>query len=268
VLLSAGVAVFSGCAALGGSGFLAVYLFGIVVRARAERRVLGALSAMDGYAWLVQAAMFLLLGLLVTPSRLMPMLPATLAVAAVLMFVARPLAVALCLAPLRFSAREQLFVAWVGLRGAVPIVLAVFPLIAEVPGALQLLDLAFVVVLASLLLQGTTLGWLANRLGLNLPPASDEQAQRAAYGDFVLQPSAPAAAVFAFYGLPAGGVGDASLGDWLTVALRRPPVVGDAVSHGRARLVVRAMRGGRISAIGLQWPASGSAAAEGDAPGR
>jgi cell volume regulation protein A len=196
-----------------------------------------------------------LLGLLVTPSRLMPNLPAMLAVAAVLMFVARPLAVALCLAPLRFRPREMLFIAWVGLRGAVPIVLALFPIIAGVPGAQQLLDLAFVVVLASLLLQGTTLGVLANRLGLNLPPAADERAQRAAYGDFVLDPAAPSAAVFAFYGLPAGGAAGASLGDWLLAALRRPPVVGDAVVHGGARLVVRAMRGARIAAVGLQWPA-------------
>ncbi|MEP7281137.1 MAG: potassium/proton antiporter [Rubrivivax sp.] len=261
VLLSAGVAVFAGCAALGGSGFLAVYLFGVVLRARAERRVLGALSAMDGYAWLVQAAMFLLLGLLVTPSRLMPTLPATLAVAGVLMFIARPLAVVLCLAPLRFKPREQLFIAWVGLRGAVPIVLAVFPLIAEVPGALQLLDLAFVVVLASLVLQGTTLGWLAHRLNLNLPSPDDERAQRRVYGDFVLDPDAAVAAVFGFYALPpVDGPPGETLAAWLTRTLRTPPVMGDAVAHGSARVVVRAMHGAHISAVGLQWPADAAGA--------
>ncbi len=252
VLASAGLAVFAGVSFGGGSGFLAVYLFGLVVRARAERRVLVALSAMDGYAWLAQAAMFLLLGLLVTPSRLWPMLGPALGVAFVLMFVARPLAVWLCLAPLRFTRQEIVFVSWVGLRGAVPIVLAVFPIIAGVPGAVRLLDVAFVVVLASLLLQGATLGWSANRLGLNLPARDDEPAQRAVYGDFAIDPQAPADALFAFYGLPPPEPAGLSVGAWLEARLQRPPVVGDAVEHGLARFAVRAMAGGRIKAIGLQ----------------
>jgi len=251
LLLSAGVALFGGVAALGGSGFLAVYLFGLLVRARAERRVLGALAAMDGYAWLAQAAMFLLLGLLVTPSRLLPVALPSLAVAAVLMLVARPLAVALCLAPLRFGWREITFVSWVGLRGAVPIVLAVFPVIAGVPGALRLFDLAFVVVLVSLLLQGSTLRWAAERLGVNLPAQDDESAQRATYGDFVIDPAAPADGLFAFYGLPAPDDPGLTIGGWLVARLRRPPAVGDHVDHGAARLSVRAMDGARVRAIGL-----------------
>ncbi len=255
LLLSAGVALFGGVAALGGSGFLAVYLFGLMVRARAERRVLGALAAMDGYAWLAQAAMFLLLGLLVTPSRLLPVALPALAVAAILMFVARPLAVALCLAPMRFSWREVTFVSWVGLRGAVPIVLAVFPVIAGVPGALRLFDLAFVVVLVSLLFQGSTLRWAAERLGVNLPDRDDEQAQRAIYGDFVIDPTAPADGLFAFYGLPPPELEGLTVGDWLVVCLRRPATVGDHVDHGHARLSVRAMDGPRILAIGLSLQA-------------
>lgn len=252
LLASAGLALFAGTAALGGSGFLAVYLLGVIVRARAERRVTAALSAMDGYAWLAQASMFLLLGLLVTPSRLGPVLVPALGVAAVLMFVARPLAVALCLAPLHFTRREIVFVSWVGLRGAVPIVLAVFPIIAGVPGAIRLLDLAFVVVLASLLLQGSTLGWAAARLGVNLPDKDDEPAQRAAYGDFAIDPQAPADAVFDFYGLPPPEPPGLNVGAWFEARLQRPPVVGDAVEHGGARFAVRTMQAGRISTIGLQ----------------
>ena len=252
VLASAGLAVFAGTSVLGGSGFLAVYLFGLVLRARAELRVRSALSAMDGYAWLAQASMFLLLGLLVTPSRLWPVLGQALAVAAVLMFVARPLAVALCLAPFHFDRREIAYVAWVGLRGAVPIVLAVFPIIAGVPGALWLLDVAFVVVLASLLLQGGTLGWAAQRLRLNLPATGDEPAQRAAFGDFAIDPAASAEAVFAFYGLPPPHEPGCTMAEWIRQRLQRPPVVGDAVEHGTAKLAVRAMQGGRITSIGLQ----------------
>ena len=252
LLLSAGVAVFAGAASLGGSGFLAVYLFGLVVRARAERRVRSALSAMDGFAWLAQAGMFLLLGLLVTPTRLGQVLWPALGVAAVLMFVARPLAVALCLTPLRFEAREVVFVAWVGLRGAVPIVLAVFPVIAGVPGALALFDLAFVVVLASLLLQGGTLGWAAQRLHVNLPAVDDEVGQRAVYGDFVLDPRTPIGDVCAFYALPAPQPAELPLADWLAHRLQRPPVVGDVVEHGSAQFSVRSMQGAQIGAIGLR----------------
>jgi potassium/hydrogen antiporter len=259
VLASSGLAVFAGVSLFGGSGFLAVYLFGLVVRARAERRVQVALSAMDGYAWLAQASMFLLLGLLVSPSRLWPTLVPALGVAAVLMFVARPLAVWLCLAPLRFTPREITFVSWVGLRGAVPIVLAVFPIIAGVPGAVRLLDVAFVVVLASLLLQGSTLGWAAGRLGVNLPRADDEPAQRATYGDFVVDPEAPADALFAFYGLDPPAPAGLSVAAWFQAVLHRPPVVGDTVVHGAARFSVRGMDGARITAIGLQLtlPAAG-----------
>jgi cell volume regulation protein A len=97
------------------------------------------------------------------------------------MFIARPLAVALCLRPFRFAMRETAFIAWVGLRGAVPIVLAIFPLLAGTPHAVLLFDVAFVVVLTSLLVQGGTIGWLARRLGVALPDPQDERATRAVF---------------------------------------------------------------------------------------
>jgi cell volume regulation protein A len=252
LLLSSGVAVFAGTSALGGSGFLAVYLYGLMLRQRAGTLVLGSLSAMDGYAWLAQAAMFLLLGLLVTPSRIVETLLPALGVAAVLMVLARPLAVWLCLAPLRFTGREIAFVSWVGLRGAVPIVLAVFPVVAGVPGARPLFDIAFVVVLASLLLQGSTLRWAAQRCGVNLPDAADEPAVRATFGDFAIDPQAPLEALCEFYALPVPPDAEAlSVSDWVGRQLKRPPVAGDVVALAGARLCVRRIEQGRIGSLGL-----------------
>jgi cell volume regulation protein A len=253
VLLAAGLAVFGAAGALGGSGFLAVYLCGLLIARRAGPMVAGALPAMDGYAWLAQAGMFLLLGLLVTPSQVLPIVPAGLAVAAVLMFVARPVAVALCLVPLRYTGREIAYVSWVGLRGAVPIVLAVFPVIAEVPGAHRIFDVTFVVVLISLLLQGTTIGWAARRFGVALPDEQDERATRQVFGDFEFEGSTEPAALCEFYALPppppqAGATLDA----WLERAIDRPPVVGDVVAHGNAEFSVRTMEGARIVRVGLR----------------
>jgi len=113
--------------------------------------------------------MFVLLGLLVWPARLLESLSPALAVAATLMFVARPVAVFLCLAPFRFSWREKAFISWVGLRGAVGIFLASIPLLVNLPKAHLYFDIAFVVVLASLLIQGWTIPWAARRLHIALP---------------------------------------------------------------------------------------------------
>jgi cell volume regulation protein A len=114
--------------------------------------------------------MFLMLGLLVTPARLVGALVPALAIAAVLMLFARPIAVWLCLQPFRFNRAEVGFVSWVGLRGAVPIFLATVPVTAGLPGGLFFFDVAFVVVLASLVLQGWTVTVSARTLGLDLPP--------------------------------------------------------------------------------------------------
>lgn len=166
LLATVGLTVFAIVSLLNGSGFLAVYVFGLIVGNRALRIVKPALTALNGYTWLAQAGLFLLLGLLVTPHELLYTVGPALAIALALMLVARPLAVFACLTPLRFGLREQLFVSWVGLRGAVPIVLAAFPVVAGLPGSNRFFDVAFVVVLTSLLLQGPPMGWLATRLRL------------------------------------------------------------------------------------------------------
>src|SRR5690606_23989814 len=116
LLMSAGIGVFALTTWLGGSGFLAVYVFGVIVGNRARRSVRHVLSAMDGFAWLAQASMFLLLGLLVSPSDVQQTLVPALGVAMFLILVARPLAVLVCLAPFRFRANEIAFISWVGLR--------------------------------------------------------------------------------------------------------------------------------------------------------
>ena len=252
--VSMGLAVFAATSWVGGSGFLAVYVMGVTARARARDAVAPALSALDGYAWLSQAGMFLLLGLLLTPRELLPGLPAALGVAAFLMGVARPLTVWLCLLPFRFAPREVVYIAWVGLRGAVPIVLAVFPLMAGVPGARTLFNAAFVVVLTSLVLQGSTIAWAARRLRVNLPDEDDTPAQRLVFGDFALDGATAVADVCAFYGLPEPPHADWPLQRWIGHALQRPPVVGDHVALGAAQLSVRAMDGARVLVVGLRLP--------------
>ncbi|MBK6715193.1 MAG: potassium/proton antiporter [Burkholderiales bacterium] len=254
LICAAGLAVFAATGWLGGSGFLAVYLFGLIAANRASDSVNQALPAMDGYAWLSQAGMFLLLGLLVTPSRLVEHLLPALGVVLALIGVARPAAVWICLRPFRFTPRETWFIAWVGLRGAVPIVLALFPMMAGLPQARLLFDVAFVVVLTSLLLQGSTIGWMARRLGVVLPDPGDERAQRAVFRDFVLDATVPVGDVCTFYNLPATADGSLPLGHWMAAAIGRPPVAGDSVRLGPAMLVVRELREGAITRVGLGLP--------------
>jgi potassium/hydrogen antiporter len=169
LMAAVGMLLFSVTNSLGGSGFLAVYIAGLLLRHRAERVALLSLPGLAGYTWLAQAVLFLLLGLLVTPHQVWHLAGPGLLIAAGLMLLARPAGVVLCLAPLGFGWREQCFVAWSGLRGGFPIVLAAYPVVAGIEGAWRLFDVAFVVVLLSLLIQGPTLGPLARRLGLNRP---------------------------------------------------------------------------------------------------
>ena len=251
LLGAGGLTVFAATGLLGGSGFLAVYLFGLIVANRADAAVAPALAAMDGYAWLAQAGMFLLLGLLVTPSTFSPALGPALGVALILIFVARPVAVWLCLLPFHFNARETWFISWVGLRGAVPIVLALFPLLAGSPKAYLLFNVAFVVVLVSLLMQGSTIGWVARRLGVAMPEPGDERGVRAVFGDFALDPTMAVGEVCEFYGLPQPLEPAMPLGQWLARALGRPAVAGDRVRLGGACFVVRGLEQGKVSNVGL-----------------
>lgn len=163
-LLSFGLA-----AALGGSGFLAVYLTGIVIGNRRPVFHRGILLFHDAAAWICQILMFMTLGLLSFPSRLLDVAGVTLLIAAVLIFVARPIAVFLCASRFGFSINELLFLSWVGLKGAVPITLATFPMLAGLPGASMMFDTVFVVVLMSALIQGWTLPAAARFLKLDEP---------------------------------------------------------------------------------------------------
>lgn len=176
--VSGAVLVFAGTQEFGGSGFLSVYIAGLIVGNRRHRGMLLITRFHDGLSWLCQIGMFLMLGLLVTPSTLVPVLPPALAIAAALIVVSRPAAVAACLFPFGYTLREILFVSWVGLRGAVPIFLATIPVLAGVAHAMTMFAVVYVVVLASLVVQGWTVTYAARRLDLHLPPRP-EPPQRA-----------------------------------------------------------------------------------------
>ena len=151
------------------SGFLAVYLAGIIVGNRPTRAHNSVVAFLDAATWLAQIVMFVLLGLLVSPHRLGASIGPAVIVAFVLMLVARPVAVFLCLFPFRFNWREKVFIAWTGLRGAVAIFLASIPMLVGLSKAYLYFDVAFVVVIISLLLQGWTLAAAARRLHIALP---------------------------------------------------------------------------------------------------
>jgi cell volume regulation protein A len=159
-------------ALFGGSGFLAVYLVGLLLGNSSVQQVDRLSHFHDSLAWLMQIAMFLILGLLVFPSRLPAVVGSGLLITAIAVFLARPLSVLIALFPVRISLREKLFIGWVGLRGAVPIVLATFPLLAGLPSASFLFDLVFFIVLASVLLQGTTVPFVAQWLRVTAPTTS------------------------------------------------------------------------------------------------
>jgi cell volume regulation protein A len=170
VLIAVVLAVFGVADLLHGSAFLAVYLAGLVLgNARlVHQRSLGRFA--DALAWLMQIAMFLVLGLLVFPSDVLEIAGSALLISLALVVFARPVAVALVLGVMRANARDIAFVAWVGLRGAVPIILATFPLVEGVEHADLLFNVVFFIVLTSVLLQGSTLPLVARWLGVAEPP--------------------------------------------------------------------------------------------------
>lgn len=167
---SGALLLFAGAQEIGASGFLAVYIAGLVVGNRRHKATLLINRFHDGLAWLCQIIMFLILGLLITPSSLIPVILPAVAIAAALMFIARPLAVGLSLAAFRYPPREIAFVSWVGLRGAVPIFLGTIPVIAGVDNAETYFGVVYVVVMASLIVQGWSVGAVGRRLGVLLAP--------------------------------------------------------------------------------------------------
>jgi cell volume regulation protein A len=164
--LAVAALAFGAPAALGGSGFLAIYLTGLALGDAPipARRTVGSFH--DGLAWVAQVALFVMLGLLVFPGRLDSIALEATVIALVLAFVARPAAAALAVAPFGFQAREAFVIGWAGLRGAVPVVLATFVVVAEVPGAESVFDIVFFAVVVSTVLQGSTVEALARRLGV------------------------------------------------------------------------------------------------------
>lgn len=165
------LAVYGGSEAIGGNGFLSAYVAGIVMGHASFVHKRTLVHFHDGLSWVMQIAMFLILGLLVFPSRLPAVAGSALLFTAFMILVARPLSVLLTLLPLRLGLPDKAFLAWGGLRGAAPIVLATFPALAGIPQAETIFDFVFFVVLASVLIQGTTSRLAARVLGVEAPPS-------------------------------------------------------------------------------------------------
>jgi cell volume regulation protein A len=170
--LAGGLAIFGLSQLAGASGFLATYLAGIVTGAMQQRTKQHVEQFSGGMAWLAQIVLFLMLGLLVTPHELPPYLVGAVVGAAVLIFVARPVAVFACVLPFGFNLRETAFASWVGLRGAVPIYLSIIPGLADPHRDERLFASIFILVIASLIVQGWTVGLAARLLGFAHRPAS------------------------------------------------------------------------------------------------
>ncbi len=172
-VISSAVLIYGIAAVLDGSGFLAVYLAGLVLGNRPMRAYPSVIGFHDTATWLCQIVMFLMLGLLVSPSTLLGFALPALLLAAFLILLGRPLAVWLCLLPFGFTRRERTFISWVGLRGAVSIFLAAIPMLSGVPHAEVYFNVAFFVVLVSLMVQGWTVTFAARQLGMALPQGGE-----------------------------------------------------------------------------------------------
>lgn len=171
MLLVFGIFIFSATYFLKGNGYLAVYIAGLVIGNSRFAHKRSSMRFMDGFAWMSQILLFLTLGLLVNPSELVDVLVPALIISVFMILFARPLTVFLCLIPFRkVGFKDKLYVSWVGLRGAVPIIFAILPLATDVPNAQVIFNIVFVLTLVSLLTQGTTLPAVARLLGLAEKP--------------------------------------------------------------------------------------------------
>ena len=165
--------LFGAAQSVGASGFIAVYLAGVIVGASEHRSAPAVEHFFEAIGWLAQIVLFLMLGLLLTPSMILSVPWLALAVTtATLLLVARPVACIVCLLPFGFTLRETTFISWVGLRGAVPIYLAIIPMLAGITDAKFLLEPAFMVVVISLVVQGWTIAPAARLLGFQGQPHS------------------------------------------------------------------------------------------------
>lgn len=171
LLLIFGVFIFATTYFLKGNGYLAVYIAGLVIGNSSFAHKRTSMKFMDGFAWMSQILLFLTLGLLVNPSELIDIAVPALLISAFVIILARPLTVFLCLAPFKnVRVKDKLYVSWVGLRGAVPIIFAILPLAADIPGSRMIFNIVFVITIVSLLIQGTTLPQVARWLGLSEKP--------------------------------------------------------------------------------------------------
>lgn len=164
--IAGGLVIFSGVALIGGSGFLAVYIAGLVFRQTLKEPVERILNFNEALQWLSQVMLFLMLGLLVTPSSLLEDWPLAFSAAALLIFVARPVAVFVSTSWFGFKVNELCFISWVGLRGAVPIFLSILPIISPGPVSVGFFNVVFVIVVTSLIIQGWTIAPVARLLGV------------------------------------------------------------------------------------------------------
>ncbi|MEU8399213.1 potassium/proton antiporter [Nonomuraea sp. NPDC048892] len=169
-----GIISFAAAGFVHASGFIAAYLAGLVLGNAVLPHRAATRSFADGIGWLAQIGLFVMLGLLVTPHELPGVLLPAVIIGAVLLLVSRPASVLASLFPFRTGWRDHVFISWAGLRGAVPIVLATYPIVAEVPGSHQLLNIVFVLVVLFTLLQGPTLPLLARVLGIAAPHQARE----------------------------------------------------------------------------------------------
>ena len=174
-------------ATVGGNGFIAVYIAGLVIGNSIVVYKKSLIRIHDGIAWLMQIIMFLALGLLVFPSELVPVIVPGLLTATFLILVARPVAVMLTLLPWKMPLNEKALVSWVGLRGAVPVILATYPLVAGVPGADMIFNIVFFIVLVSALVHGTSIPSVARWLGLAAPLQEKRKLSR----EFDVDPETP-----------------------------------------------------------------------------
>jgi len=183
-VLTLGLAIFtySLTHAIGGNGFLAIYLCAIIMGNSKMVHKRSLIKFYDGQAWLMQIILFLTLGLLVFPSKVFPLIGMGLLISAFLIFVARPLAVFASLSFFKSNTRSKLFISWVGLRGSVPIVFATYPLLAGFPKSELIFNLVFFISITSVLLQGTTLSYVAKLLHVTVP----QKAKRRTGLDFEL----------------------------------------------------------------------------------